>query len=138
MAAQEGSPTSRRNRRNRDPPRSPGGAAQRGRPRRTGSDGPPRRRRPRRRRRAAARSRAERGVEDDGPPAPAGSTSLVIVESPAKAKTIGKYLGRGYRVQATVGHIADLPEKKLGIDIDKGFEPEYVTDLRARRRRSPS
>ena len=53
-------------------------------------------------------------------------TSLVIVESPAKAKTIGKYLGRGYRVRATVGHIMDLPEKKLGIDIENGFEPELV------------
>ncbi|HEX2780173.1 MAG TPA: DNA topoisomerase, partial [Gemmatimonadaceae bacterium] len=58
--------------------------------------------------------------------APSGSTSLVIVESPAKAKTIGKYLGRGYRVKATVGHIMDLPEKKLGIDVDNGFEPDLV------------
>src|SRR6476646_439227 len=58
--------------------------------------------------------------------APSGSTSLVIVESPAKAKTIGKYLGRGYRVKATVGHIMDLPEKKLGIDIENGFEPDLV------------
>jgi DNA topoisomerase I len=58
-------------------------------------------------------------------PAGAGST-LVIVESPAKAKTIGKYLGRGYRVRATVGHIMDLPEKKLGIDVENGFEPELV------------
>ncbi len=63
---------------------------------------------------------------DDQPPEPAGSTSLVIVESPAKAKTIGKYLGRGFRVKATVGHIMDLPEKKLGIDIEKGFAPELV------------
>src|SRR4029077_16930621 len=54
-------------------------------------------------------------------------TSLIIVESPAKAKTIGKYLGRGYRVTATVGHLRALPEKKLGIDVDNGFEPEYVT-----------
>ena len=54
------------------------------------------------------------------------SKSLVIVESPAKAKTIGKYLGRAYRVRATVGHIMDLPEKKLGIDIEHGFEPELV------------
>src|SRR5579883_1998184 len=60
------------------------------------------------------------------PPPPPGSTALVIVESPAKAKTIGKYLGRGYRVRATVGHIMDLPEKKLGIDVDKGFTPELV------------
>ena len=58
--------------------------------------------------------------------APSGSTSLVIVESPAKAKTIGKYLGRGYRVKATVGHIMDLPEKKLGIDVENGFEPDLV------------
>ena len=55
------------------------------------------------------------------------ATPLIIVESPAKAKTIGKYLGRGYRVKATIGHLRDLPEKKLGIDIEKGFEPEYVT-----------
>jgi DNA topoisomerase-1 len=66
-------------------------------------------------------------IEEDLEPAPAGGTSLVIVESPAKAKTIGKYLGRGYTVRATVGHVRDLPAKKLGIDIDKGFEPEYVT-----------
>ena len=56
----------------------------------------------------------------------AGS-SLVIVESPAKAKTIGKYLGRAFRVKATVGHVRDLPQKKLGIDIESGFVPEYVT-----------
>src|SRR3984957_7379792 len=60
-------------------------------------------------------------------PAPAsGTTSLVIVESPAKAKTIGKYLGRAYRVKATVGHVMDLPTKKLGIDVDNGFLPDYV------------
>jgi DNA topoisomerase-1 len=74
----------------------------------------------------ARRGRAVAEVIDEGPPAPAGSTSLVIVESPAKAKTIGKYLGRGYRVRATVGHIMDLPEKKLGIDVEKGFTPELV------------
>src|SRR5215212_4531258 len=73
-----------------------------------------------------ARGRKAAPVEDEGPPPAAGTTSLVIVESPAKAKTIGKYLGRGYRVRATVGHIMDLPEKKLGIDIHKGFEPELV------------
>src|SRR5947207_3780741 len=64
--------------------------------------------------------------EDELSPAPAGSQSLVIVESPAKAKTIGKYLGRGYRVRATVGHIMDLPEKKLGIDVENGFLPDLV------------
>src|ERR1043165_9816194 len=67
----------------------------------------------------------EDGEVSAGTPAREGGT-LVIVESPAKAKTIGKYLGRGYRVQATVGHIMDLPEKKLGIDVDNGFEPDLV------------
>src|SRR4051794_11356151 len=75
---------------------------------------------------APARGRKAAAAEEEYPAAPAGSTALVIVESPAKAKTIGKYLGRGYRVRATVGHIMDLPEKKLGIDIDHGFEPELV------------
>ncbi|HEY6089880.1 MAG TPA: type I DNA topoisomerase, partial [Gemmatimonadaceae bacterium] len=73
-----------------------------------------------------ARKSAPRIVVDESPSEP-GSTSLVIVESPAKAKTIGKYLGRAYRVRATVGHVRDLPEKKMGIDIENGFEPEYVT-----------
>ena len=52
---------------------------------------------------------------------------LVVVESPAKAKTIGKYLGPGYRVRASVGHIRDLPERELGVDVAHGFEPTYVT-----------
>jgi DNA topoisomerase-1 len=52
---------------------------------------------------------------------------LVIVESPAKARTIGKYLGDAYRVRASVGHIRDLPERELGVDVDHGFEPRYVT-----------
>ena len=65
-------------------------------------------------------------IEADLPSEP-GTTSLVIVESPAKAKTIGKYLGRAYRVRATIGHVRDLPQKKMGIDIENGFEPEYVT-----------
>ena len=73
-----------------------------------------------------ARGRKAGAAQEEYPAAPAGTTSLVIVESPAKAKTIGKYLGRAYRVRATVGHIMDLPEKKLGIDIEHGFEPELV------------
>jgi DNA topoisomerase-1 len=52
--------------------------------------------------------------------------ALVIVESPAKAKTIKKYLGAGYIVKASVGHVKDLPKKKMGIDIEHGFQPEYV------------
>ncbi|MEA1976198.1 MAG: type I DNA topoisomerase [Bacillota bacterium] len=52
---------------------------------------------------------------------------LVIVESPAKAKTIEKYLGRNYKVKASVGHIRDLPKSKMGIDIEENFEPKYIT-----------
>ena len=52
---------------------------------------------------------------------------LVIVESPAKAKTIGKYLGRGYKVTASMGHVRDLPASKLGIDVENNYEPKYIT-----------
>ena len=52
--------------------------------------------------------------------------SLVIVESPAKAKTINKYLGSKYVVKSSVGHIKDLPVKELGVDVENGFEPKYV------------
>jgi DNA topoisomerase-1 len=51
--------------------------------------------------------------------------SLVIVESPAKAKTIGKYLGNLYTVKASLGHVKDLPKKDLAVDVDNGFEPTY-------------
>jgi DNA topoisomerase-1 len=51
--------------------------------------------------------------------------SLVVVESPAKAKTINKYLGRNYKVIASMGHVRDLPKSKLGVDIEEGFEPSY-------------
>src|SRR6266496_1742539 len=50
---------------------------------------------------------------------------LVIVESPAKAKTIQKYLGRGFRVEASMGHVRDLPKSDLGVDVDDGFAPVY-------------
>ena len=70
----------------------------------------------------------------------ADGTSLVIVESPAKAKTISKYLGSGYTIEASIGHIRDLPEGAkeipeeykdqdwayLGVNVDKNFEPVYV------------
>ena len=51
--------------------------------------------------------------------------NLVIVESPAKAKTIGKYLGKNFMVKASLGHVKDLPKKDLAVDVDNGFEPEY-------------
>jgi DNA topoisomerase-1 len=64
--------------------------------------------------------------------APVGATNgsgrgkLVIVESPAKAKTIGKYLGAGYTVKASMGHIRDLPKSTLGVDVDTDFAPKYL------------
>ena len=51
--------------------------------------------------------------------------NLIIVESPAKAKTIEKYLGNGYEVIASMGHLRDLPKKTMGIDIENNFEPKY-------------
>lgn len=57
--------------------------------------------------------------------------TLVIVESPAKAKTIGKFLGSKYRVIASNGHVRDLPKSQIGVNVEKGFEPKYIT-LRGR------
>ncbi len=56
----------------------------------------------------------------------AKAKELVIVESPSKAKTIEKYLGSDYRVKASMGHLRDLPKSKLGVDVEHGFEPEYI------------
>ncbi|MFM9120922.1 MAG: toprim domain-containing protein, partial [Acidimicrobiaceae bacterium] len=53
------------------------------------------------------------------------SNALVIVESPAKAKTISKFLGDGFDVRASVGHIADLPSKGLSVDVENSFKPNY-------------
>lgn len=53
--------------------------------------------------------------------------SLVIVESPAKARTIERFLGRGYEVVASMGHVRDLPKSQLGVDVEHGFEPRYIT-----------
>ncbi len=52
---------------------------------------------------------------------------LVIVESPAKAKTIKKFLGKGYKVEASMGHVRDLPKSQMGVDIENRFEPKYIT-----------
>src|SRR5208283_2081661 len=66
--------------------------------------------------------RWERGLE-----APRSvAKNLVIVESPAKAKTIKRYLGSDYQVMPSVGHVVDLPKSKLGVDIEHGFAPDYV------------
>jgi len=53
------------------------------------------------------------------------SKPLVVVESPTKVRTIKKYLGNDYNVAATVGHIKDLPDKEMGIDVENGFKPKY-------------
>src|SRR4051812_42257597 len=76
--------------------------------------------------RASAPKAAPNG--DGRPAARRRGEALVIVESPTKARTIGKYLGSGYSVKATIGHLRDLPTRKLGVDIEDGtFRPEYVT-----------
>ena len=55
------------------------------------------------------------------------SKSLIIVESPAKARTLKKFLGSRYQVLASVGHVRDLPKSRLGVDPDNDFAPSYVT-----------
>src|ERR1700746_2986385 len=59
--------------------------------------------------------------------AEAVAKNLVIVESPAKAKTIKRYLGSDYQVMPSVGHVVDLPKSKLGVDIEHSFKPDFVT-----------
>lgn len=71
----------------------------------------------------AARKRAEKTQDKKG----SRKGTLVIVESPAKAKTIEKYLGSKYTVLASMGHLIDLPKSRMGIDVDGDFEPEYLT-----------
>jgi len=73
---------------------------------------------------AADDESSEGGDEEESSARPRGGT-LVIVESPAKAKTIKKYLGSGYTVKASVGHVMDLPKSKMGVDVEHGFEPVY-------------
>ena len=53
--------------------------------------------------------------------------NLVIVESPGKVKSIGKFLGKGYKVEASIGHVRDLPKSQIGVDIENNFEPKYIT-----------
>ena len=54
------------------------------------------------------------------------SSNLVIVESPSKAKTIGRYLGPNYTVKASMGHLRDLPKSKMGVDLENDFTPHYI------------
>jgi 5S rRNA maturation endonuclease (ribonuclease M5) len=55
------------------------------------------------------------------------ANNLVIVESPAKAKTIGRFLGKDYKIEASVGHVRDLPKSQMGVDIENNFNPKYIT-----------
>ncbi len=59
--------------------------------------------------------------------------TLVIVESPAKARTIAGILGRDYSVRASMGHVRDLPRKAMGVDVENGFRPQYVTAPRKKK-----
>ncbi|HZE94944.1 MAG TPA: DNA topoisomerase, partial [Gemmatimonadales bacterium] len=86
---------------------------------------PKKKRAPRKKKDAEATLPPADSEETDAAPAKGGV--LVIVESPTKAKTIGKYLGRGYTVKATVGHLRDLPRRELGVDVENNFTPKYVT-----------
>src|SRR6266508_301115 len=70
-------------------------------------------------------STASKAASKNGP-ITRGTTNLVIVESPAKAKTIKKYLGRGYNVEASMGHVRDLPKSTLGVNVESDFAPQYV------------
>ena len=59
--------------------------------------------------------------------------SLLIVESPTKAKTLGRFLGKNYKVVASFGHVRDLPKRELGVDVEKNFEPKYVIPVKAKK-----
>ncbi|MEW6546423.1 MAG: type I DNA topoisomerase [Bacillota bacterium] len=67
------------------------------------------------------------GPKTTGQRAAGRARPLVIVESPAKARTIEKFLGREYRVMASMGHVRDLPRSRLGVDVENGFTPRYIT-----------
>ncbi len=76
--------------------------------------------------RATPKSKIESRQSKSGSQPSAVGGHLVIVESPAKARTVGKFLGAGYRVRASVGHIRDLPERQMGVDVEHDFRPHYV------------
>jgi len=62
------------------------------------------------------------------------SDNLIIVESPTKAKTISQFLGKGYKVESSFGHVRDLPKSKMGVDVEKDFLPQYVIPTKARKK----
>ncbi len=78
---------------------------------------------------AAKKPRAAKKPAASGPsaaPQPGNGKALVIVESPAKCRTIEKILGKSYQVQASMGHVVDLPKSKMGVDIEHDFDPQYI------------
>lgn len=80
---------------------------------------------------SVAVKRVRKPKADDGPTSKA--RNLVIVESPAKAKTINKFLGDDFQVEASFGHVRDLPKSKMGVEIQKDFEPKYIVINKARK-----
>jgi DNA topoisomerase-1 len=76
---------------------------------------------------AMAEAKEKKTAPKKSPPKREGKKTLVIVESPAKAKTIEKYLGPSYTVKASMGHLIDLPKSRLAINVEHDFEPEYIT-----------
>jgi DNA topoisomerase-1 len=79
-----------------------------------------------RKKKATAATRPRGGGTEQPARKRVAGKSLLVVESPAKARTIKKYLGASFVVKASVGHIKDLPKSKMGIDFTKDFKPEYV------------
>lgn len=70
--------------------------------------------------------KAPKKIDKDAPASTYAGKTLVVVESPAKAKTLGKILGSGYRIEASVGHVRDLPKARIAVDVEHDFEPEYI------------
>ena len=78
-----------------------------------------------------AKPRAKKAAKENQ--SSSGASNLVIVESPAKAKTINKFLGNDFQVEASFGHVRDLPKSKMGIEISRDFEPQYIVIMKARK-----
>ncbi|MFN2230647.1 MAG: toprim domain-containing protein, partial [Anaerolineae bacterium] len=72
------------------------------------------------------RTPAHEGLDPEAGIDLSGKPKMVIVESPAKARTVGRFLGKGYIVKASVGHVRDLPSNRMGVDIERDFEPRYI------------
>src|SRR6185437_7834856 len=77
-------------------------------------------------RKATATKKTSAATKTSAPSPSGGRNTLVIVESPAKARTISKYLGRGYVVKASMGHVRDLPKSRMGVHTEDAFAPDYL------------